>query len=74
MNPNFSNYEFYISVIEQLMEKKIFRWQDIKDSIQKTKHRPEDWNDVRIVLKEFISRGLIERDYLEYDIEQYIIL
>lgn len=68
-----TNYEFYISVIEAFVNKQIFKWQDIKDQISKTKHRPEDWNDVRVVLKEFINRGIIERDYLTYEEEQYII-
>jgi len=67
------DYGFYISVMNEMVEKKIFRWTDIKERIQKTKHRPEDWNDVRVVLKDYISRGIIERDYLDMSIEQYII-
>ena len=73
MFPELTDYEFYKAVIIELTEKQIFRWQDIKDMISKSSHRPEDWNDVRVVLKEFINRDIIEKDYLTLEIEQYIV-
>lgn len=73
MTAAFKDYEFYKSVLTDLTKQHCFNWQDIKSRIEKTEHRPENWMDVRVVLQDFVSRNIIERDFSDIYVERYSV-
>lgn len=66
-------YNFYVFVIDNMVKKKTFTWSDIKENIEKTKYRPKNWMDVRVVLQKFINYGIIERDFSDIYVERYSV-